>query len=75
MNFFLILLLCFQDILVSNPVFSQVNPEHHTVRTYHKKNGTTVQRHEQTNSNHTRKDNYSQKGNTNPRTGKKGTKN
>jgi hypothetical protein len=46
----------------------------HSVRGYTKKNGTYVQPHRQTNPNHTRTDNWSHKGNTNPYTGKRGTK-
>ena len=42
------------------------------VRTYHKKNGTVVHSYRKTTPNHTKKDNYSHKGNTNPYTGKKG---
>lgn len=48
---------------------------HHSVSGYTKKNGTYVAPHQQTNSNHTQKDNYSTKGNVNPYTGKAGTKN
>ncbi len=44
------------------------------VRTYHKKNGTAVQSYKRTSPNHTTKDNYSHKGNTNPYTGKRGYK-
>lgn len=43
-------------------------------RGYVKKNGTYVQPHEKTAPNKTKNDNYSAKGNTNPYTGKKGTK-
>lgn len=62
-------------MLLTLTALAQVNPEHHHVSGYTKKNGTYVAPHEQTNSNSTRKDNYSHKGNTNPYTGKKGTKN
>ena len=46
----------------------------HQVKGYTKKNGTYVAPHRQTNSNSTQKDNWSTKGNTNPYTGKAGTK-
>lgn len=39
------------------------------------KNGTYVAPSHATNPNHTKSDNYSQKGNVNPYTGKEGTKN
>lgn len=41
---------------------------------YVKKDGTYVQGHYKTKANNTKTDNYSTKGNTNPYTGKKGTK-
>ncbi|MDQ2640378.1 MAG: hypothetical protein M3Y79_07350 [Pseudomonadota bacterium] len=41
---------------------------------YVKKDGTYVQGHYKTKANDTKLDNYSTKGNTNPYTGKKGTK-
>lgn len=46
----------------------------HSVRGYTKKNGTYVKPHRQTNPNTTKRDNWSTKGNTNPATGKRGTK-
>lgn len=45
------------------------------VRGYTKKNGTYVQPHYRTDPNNSVYDNYSTKGNTNPYTGKAGTKN
>lgn len=45
----------------------------HPVRGYHKKNGTYVQPHRQTDPNNTKRDNWSSQGNTNPDTGKQGT--
>lgn len=45
-----------------------------SVKGYTKKSGTYVAPHKRTASNKTRMDNYSTKGNTNPYTGKKGTK-
>ncbi|HDZ62782.1 MAG TPA: hypothetical protein ENH40_06535 [Nitrospirae bacterium] len=44
------------------------------VRGYTKKDGTYVAPYYRTDSNSTRNDNYSTRGNTNPYTGKKGTK-
>lgn len=70
----LVSLICSAVITFSIPCFSQVNPSHHTVKAYTKKDGTVVQKHEQTNSNKTKTDNYSHKGNTNPYTGKRGSK-
>ena len=46
----------------------------HPVKGYHKKDGTYVPPHYQTNPNKTQRDNYSSKPNVNPRTGKAGTK-
>lgn len=46
----------------------------HRVKGYTKRNGTYVAPHKQTNSNHTQRDNYSSKPNTNPYTGKRATK-
>ena len=44
------------------------------VKGYTKKDGTYVQGHYKSDNNSTQRDNYSTKGNTNPYTGKKGTK-
>jgi hypothetical protein len=46
----------------------------HYVRGYTKKDGTYVAGHRATNPNKTQRDNWSSKPNTNPYTGKKGTK-
>jgi hypothetical protein len=53
---------------------AQVNPHSTRVHSYTKKDGTHVQSYRKTQPNGTKKDNYSHKGNTNPYTGKKGTK-
>lgn len=45
-----------------------------SVRTYHKKNGTVVQRHQRSGPDKTQRNNWSSKGNTNPNTGKRGSK-
>lgn len=47
----------------------------HIVRGHTTKNGTYVAPTRATNPNNTKRDNYSQKGNVNPATGKEGTKN
>lgn len=44
------------------------------VKTYTKKNGTVVQKHDRTAPDKTKKNNWSTKGNVNPETGKAGTK-
>jgi len=46
----------------------------HSVRAHVTRHGTYVRRHMQTNPNHTKRDNYSTKGNVNPYTGKRGTR-
>jgi hypothetical protein len=51
------------------------NPNTEHVDTYQKKNGTVVEEHNRTEKNNTDTDNWSTKPNTNPETGKKGTKN
>ena len=53
------------------PVFAKRT----TVRSYTRKNGTRVQSHQRTSPNRSKNDNWSTKGNVNPDTGKKGTKN
>jgi len=46
----------------------------HNVRGYTKKDGTYVKGHRATNPNKTQRDNWSSKPNTNPYTGKQGTR-
>ena len=46
----------------------------HYVKGYTKKDGTYVAQHRATNPNKTQRDNWSSKPNTNPYTGKQGTK-
>lgn len=53
------------------PAFAQGTTR---VRGHVRKDGTVVQPHVRTKPNKTENDNYSTKGNTNPQTGKKGTK-
>ncbi len=60
--------------LLSLPLLlAQVNPNHHYVRPYYRKDGTYVRGHYRTNPNHTNRDNYSTRPNVNPYTGKVGT--
>jgi hypothetical protein len=52
----------------------RVNSHEHVVHGYTKRDGTVVQGYHATDPNGTRNDNYSTRGNTNPYTGKEGTK-
>ena len=58
-----------------NQTQTYTNPNIEHVDTYQKKDGTIVEEHNRTEKNNTDKDNSSTKPNTNPETGKKGTKN
>ena len=63
--------------LTSTPAFAKRNNSgggSHSVKGHVKKNGTYVQPHHATNPNHTQRDNWSSKPNSNPYTGKPGTK-
>jgi hypothetical protein len=51
-----------------------VNSQNHSVHGYTKKDGTHIAPSHATNPNSTTHDNYTHKGNTNPYTGKEGTK-
>ncbi len=51
------------------------NPQSNQSRGYIKRDGGYVAPHQRTNPNSTRSDNYSTQGNTNPWTGKQGTRN
>lgn len=53
---------------------SRPKSESHSVKGYTTKSGKTVMPHHSSNPNKTQKDNFSTKGNTNPFTGKAGTK-
>jgi hypothetical protein len=57
-----------------NILLAQTNPRTTTVRGYTKKSGTHVNTYRKTSPNHTQRDNYSTKGNTNPYTYKRGYK-
>jgi hypothetical protein len=56
-------------------VFAQSNPKSHAVRGHTTKKGTYVAPTRATNPNRTKRDNYSTKGNTNPKSGRRGTRN
>jgi hypothetical protein len=58
--------------LLSTVAFAQGRTK---VKSYVKKDGTRVESHERTKANGKKSDNWSTKGNVNPNTGKKGTKN
>lgn len=58
-------------LLLVAPVLAQSS---HSVRGYTRKDGTYVAPHRQTNPNATLNDNWSMRGNTNPDTGRDGTK-
>lgn len=63
---------CDEDKDSSNPV--GVNTNEVWVNGYTRSDGTYVKGHYRTGANSTKSDNWSTKGNTNPHTGKKGTK-
>lgn len=56
-------------LLVANIAFADTN-----VRGYRKKDGTYVAPHHRSNSNSTQRDNWSSRPNSNPYTGKRGSK-
>jgi len=58
-------------LAISAPVFAKGS---HAVRGHVTKKGSYVQPHRATNRDSTKANNYSHKGNVNPYTGKKGTK-
>jgi hypothetical protein len=60
--------------LVTMLPISAIAKDSHRVKGHTNKNGTYVAPHRKTNPDHSRANNYSSKGNTNPYTGKKGTK-
>jgi hypothetical protein len=64
-----LLFVLFAALLIGGSAFGQVK-----VKGYTKKNGTVVAPHERSAPNKTETDNYGSKGNTNPNTGKEGTK-
>jgi hypothetical protein len=59
----------------SSPVFAtKASGGSHSVKGHVKKDGTYVAPHQQTNPNSTQRDNWTSKPNSNPYTGKAGTK-
>jgi hypothetical protein len=68
------LLLGLVSFLLPSFALGAENPDVIQVDAYKKKNGTTVQSYKRTAPNDTRDDNFGAKGNTNPNTGKSGTK-
>jgi hypothetical protein len=70
-----LVLLCLFIGSVASPVFAKKESGgSHSVKGYVKKSGTYVAPHKQTNPNRTQRDNWSSKPNSNPYTGKAGTK-
>jgi hypothetical protein len=69
---------CLASLLFASLAVSAALPAHarssHSVSGYVKKNGTYVAPHRQTDSDSSRVNNWSSKGNFNPYTGKKGTR-
>lgn len=60
-------------VVAALPTFANAKGSH-GVKGYTKKNGTYVAPHRATDPDKTKRNNYSSKGNTNPNTGKQGTK-
>lgn len=56
----------------NNSYSYSISPSHEYVKGYYRKDGTYVKPHYRTHSNETKNDNWSNKGNYNPYTGKKG---
>jgi len=65
----IVLLLATAAMFITSSVFGQVKVKGHT-----RKDGTYVAPHQRTAPNKTQTDNYGTKGNSNPHTGKEGTK-
>ncbi|MEO8597334.1 MAG: hypothetical protein ABI759_28710 [Candidatus Solibacter sp.] len=70
----LVLLLATAAMLIGGSAFGQANKKEVPVQGYEKKDGTYVPPSSRTAPNKTETDNWSAKGNTNPHTGKEGTK-
>lgn len=70
----LVLLLIAISIAAATPVFAKGKGGSHSVRGHTTKNRTYVQPHRKTNPDNSKSNNWSHKGNTNPNTGKEGTK-
>lgn len=61
-------------VVALTPILAEAKGGSHSVRGYTTKNGTYVAPHRQTNPDKSKLNNWSTKGNTNPYTGKPGTK-
>lgn len=72
----LALLLVVLSIAASSPAFAKGKGGggSHSVKGHTTKKGVYVQPHRKTNPDNSKSNNYSHKGNTNPHTGKEGTK-
>jgi hypothetical protein len=70
MRYILVAAVAMVGLLVSQPAFSDTY-----VRGYTKKDGTTVDPYYRSDSNNSKNDNFSTRGNVNPYTGKVGTRN
>ena len=64
-----VVIFTFITLIISAPAFAR------RVRGYMRSDGTYVHSYHRTNKDHSKSNNYSAKGNTNPYTGKKGTVN
>lgn len=68
------ILMAVAGLALSAPAFAKGKGGSHSVRGHVTKNGTYVAPHRATNPDGTKANNWSQKGNVNPYTGKEGTK-
>lgn len=69
------ILFCIAVGAAASPVFAtKTSGGSHSVKGHVTKNGTYVAPHQKTNPNNTQQDNWTSKPNTNPYTGKEGTK-
>jgi hypothetical protein len=75
MNRLLYLILIISFIGIHDSFSQQKSNSDVPVKSYNRKDGTSVPNHYRTKPNYTNRDNFSTKGNTNPYTGKKGTVN
>ena len=69
------LIFIFFIVFIGVPSIALAKPGSHSVKGHVTKHGTYVAPHHATNRDRTKLNNWSTKGNTNPYTGKKGTKN
>lgn len=64
----------FTFIVLAAFAFGAMATTNHNVRAYKTKKGTVVKAHRATDADHKKSNNWSHKGNSNPNTGKRGTK-